>query len=165
VPLAAALWKGGISFGGVVAFIFADLITLPLLLIYRKYFGRRLMLRILVSFWVVMTLGGLTVQYLFGAVGLAPTSRPTEIAPTDFALNYTAALNIIFLALFGVLYYLHRNRARFGGGAGYATDPVCGMQVETASAPARIAREGVSVYFCSDHCRERFERRPAAVAR
>jgi hypothetical protein len=165
VPLAAALWKGGISFGGVVAFIFADLITLPLLLIYRKYFGRRLMLRILVSFWIVMSVGGLAVQYLFDAVGLSPTSRPTEIAPTTFALNYTAVLNVIFVGFFLVLYYLHRNRARFGGGVGYATDPVCGMQVETASAPANVVHDGLTAYFCSDHCRERFERRPAGVAR
>jgi uncharacterized membrane protein YraQ (UPF0718 family) len=88
VPLAAALWKGGISFGGVVAFIFADLITLPLLIIYRKYFGRKVMLRILVSFWIVMSLGGLAVGYLFEALGLAPTSRPTQIAPSSRSLAF-----------------------------------------------------------------------------
>ncbi len=160
VPLAAALWKGGISFGGVVAFIFADLITFPLLVIYRKYFGRKVMLRILISFWIVMSLGGLAVEYLFSAFGLVPTSRPTEIAPTSFAFNYTSVLNVVFLVIFGGLYYLHRNKARFGGGLGYAIDPVCGMQVETASAPARTTRDGMTEHFCSDHCREKFERRP-----
>jgi uncharacterized membrane protein YraQ (UPF0718 family)/YHS domain-containing protein len=160
VPLAAALWKGGISFGGVVAFIFADLITLPLLIIYRGYFGRRVMLRILVSFWIVMSAGGLIVDGLFSALGLVPTSRPTEIAPTTFALDYTAVLNVIFLAALSFLYYLHRNRARFGGGVGYAIDPVCGMQVETATAPARTTRAGVVHHFCSDRCRDQFERGP-----
>jgi uncharacterized membrane protein YraQ (UPF0718 family)/YHS domain-containing protein len=160
VPLGAALWKGGISFGGVVAFIFADLITLPLLIIYRKYFGGRVMLRILLSFWLVMSLGGLLVDALFSAAGLVPSTRPTEIAPTSFALDYTAILNVIFLVIFAVLYYLHRNRKRFGGGAGYAIDPVCGMQVETATAPARTVHQGVTHHFCSDHCREKFERRP-----
>ena len=160
VPLAAALWKGGISFGGVVAFIFADLITLPLLIIYRKYFGRKVMLRILVSFWIVMSLGGLAVGYLFAALGLAPTSRPTQIAPTSFAFDYTSVLDVVFLAIFGILYYLHRNRTRFGGGAGYAIDPVCGMQVETSSAPARATHNGVTQHFCSDRCREKFERKP-----
>jgi YHS domain-containing protein len=160
VPLAAALWKGGISFGGVVAFIFADLITLPLLIIYRKYFGTKVMLRILVSFWIVMSLGGLAIGYLVQALGLVPTSRPTQIAPTSFAFNYTSVLDVIFIAIVGILYYLHRNRARFGGGAGYAIDPVCGMQVETSSAPARATHNGVIQHFCSDRCREKFARKP-----
>ncbi len=160
VPLAAALWKGGITFGGVIAFIFADLITLPLLVIYRKYYGTRIMLGILASFWLVMALGGLAVGYLFEALNLVPTARPTQIAPTSFALNYTSVLNVIFLGGFAALYYLHRNRSRFGGGAGYALDPVCGMQVETASAPARALYDGHTIHFCSDRCREKFERSP-----
>jgi uncharacterized membrane protein YraQ (UPF0718 family) len=164
VPLAAALWKGGISFGGVVAFIFADLITFPLLVIYRKYFGRRLMVRILVSFWAVMSLGGLAIGALFEAVGLVPTSRPTDIAPTAFEINYTSVLNVVALAVFALLYWLHRNKARLGGGVGYATDPVCGMQVETASAPAQVTHDGATVHFCSDHCRAKFERAPERFA-
>jgi uncharacterized membrane protein YraQ (UPF0718 family)/YHS domain-containing protein len=165
VPLAAALWKGGISFGGVIAFIFADLITLPLLIIYRKYFGTRLMLRILVSFWIVMSLGGLAIGYLFAGLGWVPTTRPTEIAPTTFAFNYTSVLDVIFLAVFGCLYYLHHNRARLGGGEGYATDPVCGMRIETATAPTRLTHNGVTRHFCSDRCREKFERNPARFAK
>ena len=165
VPLAAALWKGGISFGGVIAFIFADLIALPLLLIYRKYYGTRIMLRILASFWLVMSAGGLLIGYLFEAAGQVPTTRPTQIAPEQFALDYTTVLNVVFLAVFAALYYLHRNRDRFGGGDGYATDPVCGMQVETASAPARTLHDGHAVYFCSDRCRERFQRDPARFAK
>jgi uncharacterized protein len=158
VPLAAALWKGGISFGGVVAFIFADLITLPLLLIYRRYYGTRLTLRILGAFWLVMSASGLAIEYLFGALHAIPASRPTQIAPDTIAFNYTTVLNIIAVATFAFLYVLYHNRARFGGGEAYARDPICGMQVETGSAPARRVDGGTPVYFCSDHCAERFDR-------
>ena len=116
VPLAAALWKGGISFGGVIAFIFADLIAFPLLMIYRRYYGTRLMLRMLVVFWALMSTAGLITELLFRAAGLVPTMRPTTVAPAHFSWNYTTYLNLVFLALFGVLYWLYRNRARLGGG-------------------------------------------------
>jgi uncharacterized membrane protein YraQ (UPF0718 family)/YHS domain-containing protein len=161
VPLAAALWKGGISFGGVVAFIFADLITFPLLLIYRKYFGVQLTLRILASFWLVMSTSGLAIEYLFRALNAIPTTRPTQIASESVTLNYTTVLNIIAIAAFALLYLLYRNRDRFGGGAAHARDPICGMQVETSAAPARRVSNGAAVYFCSDHCAERFDRREA----
>jgi uncharacterized membrane protein YraQ (UPF0718 family) len=157
VPLAAALWKGGISFGGVVSFIFADLITLPLLLIYRRYYGTRLTLRMLAIFWGVMSVAGLTTEGVFRAAGLVPTSRPTQIAPAHFSWDYTTYLNIIFLVLFGILYWAYRNRDRLGGGGAYALDPVCGMQVETANAPASVVHRGERVHFCSDRCRLRFE--------
>ncbi|MBF6558219.1 MAG: permease [Acidimicrobiales bacterium] len=78
VPLAAALWKGGISFGGVISFIFADLVALPLLLIYRRYYGTRLMLRMLGLFWLVMSVAGLITEGIFRATGLVPTTRPTR---------------------------------------------------------------------------------------
>ena len=158
VPLAAALWKGGISFGGVIAFIFADLIAFPLLMIYRRYYGTRLMLRMLVVFWALMSTAGLITELLFRAAGLVPTMRPTTVAPATFSWNYTTYLNLIFLALFGVLYWLYRNRARLGGGERYARDPVCGMQLETAQAPATVAHAGERHYFCSDRCAERFSR-------
>jgi hypothetical protein len=157
VPLAAALWKGGISFGGVVAFIFADLITLPLLLIYRRYYGTRLTLRMLAIFWAVMSLAGLATEGIFRAAGLVPRVRATQIAPDHFSWDYTTYLNLVLLVLFGVLYWAYRNRDRLGGGVGYALDPVCGMQVETARAPASLVRDDHSYHFCSDRCRERFE--------
>jgi uncharacterized membrane protein YraQ (UPF0718 family)/YHS domain-containing protein len=161
VPLAAALWKGGISFGGVVAFIFADLITFPLLLIYRRYYGAQLTLRILASFWLVMSASGLAIEYLFRALNAIPTTRPNQIAPESITLNYTTALNIVALAAFALLSLLYRNRDRFGGGADHARDPMCGMQVETSTAPARRLSNGATVYFCSDHCAERFDSREA----
>ena len=156
VPLAAALWSGGISFGGVIAFIFADLIAFPLLMIYRRYYGTRLMLRMLAVFWALMSTAGLITEGIFRAVGLVPTFRPTTVAPAHFSWNYTTYLNIVFLLLFALLYWIYRNRERFGAGSGYAKDPVCGMQVEIAHAPASLRQDGARFYFCSDHCAERF---------
>jgi len=164
VPLAAALWKGGISFGGVVSFIFADLITLPLLLIYRRYYGTRLMMRMLALFWAVMAIAGLITEGIFRAAGLVPKVHRTLIAPDHFSWNYTTYLNFVFLVLFGVLYWAYRNRERLGGGEGTALDPVCGMQVEKASAPASTEHAGAQVYFCSDRCRLRYEGDPARFA-
>jgi len=135
VPLAAALWKGGISFGGVVSFIFADLITFPLLLIYRRFYGWALTLRILAAFWLVMAAAGLATEYLFAGAGLVPVGRPAQVVQPAFQWNYTTFLNIAFLGVFAVLYWLYRNRGRLGGGQGYATDPVCGMQVQTGQCP------------------------------
>jgi hypothetical protein len=142
VPLAAALWKGGISFGGVVSFIFADLITLPLLVIYRKYYGTRLALWLLIWFWVVMAAAGLVVEGLARVAGLLPTHRSTRIVTEHFQWNYTTVLNIVFIAVFAVLFWLYRNRDRLGGGQGYAVDPVCGMQVRIADAPATATDSG-----------------------
>jgi uncharacterized membrane protein YraQ (UPF0718 family)/YHS domain-containing protein len=156
VPLAAALWQGGISFGGVVSFIFADLITFPLLLIYRRYYGTRLMLRMLGLFWALMSAAGLITGLIFRAAGLVPSVRRVTIAPASFSWNYTTYLNIIFLAVFGLLYWTYRHRDRLGAGSGYARDPVCGMQVETAHAPASAVHDGQRRYFCSDHCAHRF---------
>jgi uncharacterized membrane protein YraQ (UPF0718 family)/YHS domain-containing protein len=164
VPLAASLWAGGISFGGVVAFLFADLITFPLLLIYRRYYGTRLTLRMLVLFWAVMSTAGLITEGLFLAAGLVPTSRPTQVAPAHFSWNYTTYLNLVFLAAFAVLYATYRNRDRLGGGGGYARDPVCGMQVETANAPATTTVGGDPIHFCSDRCGERFVADPSRFA-
>ena len=157
VPLAAALWYGGISFGGVISFIFADLIAIPLLFIYRRYYGGRLTLKLLAVFWTVMSAAGLTVEYLFRGLGIEPTERPASVVPTSFAWNYTTFLNIVFILVLAGLWWLARNQQRLGGGAGYAIDPVCGMQVEVAHAPARSERDGRPVYFCSDRCLQRFE--------
>jgi YHS domain-containing protein len=165
VPLAAALWKGGISFGGVVSFIFADLITFPLLLIYRRFYGWRMAIRILAVFWVVMALAGLATEYLFAAAGLVPAGRPAEVVQPSFQWNYTTYLNIVFLGVFAVLFWLYRNRERLGGGAQYAIDPVCGMQVERQLAPASVHSGDQTYFFCSDRCRDRFvantDRRPS----
>jgi uncharacterized membrane protein YraQ (UPF0718 family) len=103
VPLAAVLWRGGISFGGVVSFIFADLIVLPILDIYRKYYGGRVALYILGTFYVTMAAAGYFVELLFGALGMIPTQRASAVFTEGPTLNYTTFLNIAFLALGVVL--------------------------------------------------------------
>ncbi|HZD66827.1 MAG TPA: permease [Acidimicrobiales bacterium] len=164
VPLAAALWSGGISFGGVVAFVFADLITIPLLLIYRKYYGTGITLRLLGVFWAVMSLAGLATEYLFVAAGIVPTAHPGVVVATTWRWNYTTVLDLVALAVFAGLYALYRNRERLGGGRGYARDPVCGMQVEQLSAPASRTHAGSRWFFCSDACAARFDRQPDRFA-
>ena len=165
VPLAAALWKGGISFGGVVSFIFADLIAMPLLLIYRKLYGIRMAVRMLAVFWAVMSIAGLITEGIFRAGGIVPKTRPQTIVTEHLSWSYTSVLDVIFLLAFAVIWFLYRNRERFGGGDGYAIDPVCGMQVEPANAPASIDDDGHTIYFCSDHCRDRFSTAPARYGR
>jgi hypothetical protein len=125
VPLAAALWKGGISFGGVVSFIFADLITFPLLMIYRRYYGPRMMLRMLAVFWVLMSTAGLITEAVFRGAGIVPTTRSSTIVPDGFSWNYTTYLNFVFIVLFGVLYWLYRSRGRMGEGARPGGAVVC----------------------------------------
>ena len=103
VPLAAVLWKGGISFGGVVSFIFADLITLPILDIYRKYYGWKVMGYILLTFYATMVVAGYIVEFLFGALGIIPQNRNVVAITEGIQWNYTTILNIIFLMLAAVL--------------------------------------------------------------
>src|SRR5262245_47218382 len=103
VPLAAVLWNGGISFGGVAAFIFADLIVLPILNIYRKYYGRRMSLFLLATFYVSMASAGIVVEVLFQALGLVPDERNAKVVEASVTWNYTTVLNIVFLALTAVL--------------------------------------------------------------
>ncbi len=157
VPLAAALWKGGSSFGGVISFVFGDLITLPILAIYRKYYGVPLTLRLLAAFWLVMSVAGLATEYLFKALAIAPATHPAAIAETGFRWDYTSALNILALVVFAGLLVLSRRR-RSDASTIYAQDVICGMQVEKRSAPARTVHAGQTLYFCSDRCLERFEK-------
>jgi uncharacterized membrane protein YraQ (UPF0718 family) len=103
VPLAAVLWNGGISFGGVVAFIFADLIVLPVLDIYRRYYGWKVASYLLVSFYATMVAAGLAVELLFGAVGLVPEQRAAKVVEASITWNYTTVLNLLFLSLAAVL--------------------------------------------------------------
>ena len=104
VPLAAVLWNGGISFGGVIAFIFADLIVLPILNIYRKYYGAKVSLFLVATFYATMVLAGLAIEFLFDALGLIPTGpRHAKVVEASVQLNYTTVLNIVFLAMAAVL--------------------------------------------------------------
>ena len=113
VPLAAVLWNGGISFGGVIAFIFGDLIIAPILNIYRKYYGLRMAAFLAAVLYVTMVLAGLAVEFLFQAFGIVPTDRNAKVEMASVSWNYTTYLNIVFLALAAALVvrYFHR-----GGG-------------------------------------------------
>jgi uncharacterized membrane protein YraQ (UPF0718 family) len=103
VPLAAVLWNGGISFGGVVSFIFADLIILPILNIYRKYYGWRMAAFIAVTFYVTMVLAGYAVELIFNLLHLVPSTRNAAVIEPHLAWNYTTWLNLAFLAMAAVL--------------------------------------------------------------
>src|SRR3989440_2256486 len=103
VPLAAVLWRGGISFGGVVSFIFADLIILPILDIYRKYYGWKVMGYILLTFYVTMAAARYVVEFLFHALGIIPQDRRHAAITEGVPSNYTSILNIVFLLLAAVL--------------------------------------------------------------
>ena len=103
IPLAAVLWNGGISFGGVIAFIFADLIVLPILNIYRKYYGWRMAGFLFVTFYTAMAAAALIVELIFGALGLVPAQRNARVVEASITWDYTTWLNIAFLILAGLL--------------------------------------------------------------
>jgi uncharacterized protein len=132
VPLAAVLWNGGISFGGVIAFIFADLIILPILNIYRKYYGMRVTVFLLLTFYATMVTAGLVVEIVFGWLGLIPTGpRNAKVIDASVQLNYTTVLNLVFLILAAVLVVrffrtggrqmMAMMNARGGGSGGHQT--------------------------------------------
>jgi uncharacterized membrane protein YraQ (UPF0718 family)/YHS domain-containing protein len=150
VPLAAVLWSGGISFAGVLAFLFADLIVIPILLIYRKYYGVKYTVRISALMFVTMVIAALIVNAIFSVLGLIPTGpRPTraDIFSSVHA-DYKLALNVLGLAIFAGLFWLTVRRG--------ATDPVCGMTVDRHKAAQR-ERAGQTYYFCSERCAHAFE--------
>jgi uncharacterized membrane protein YraQ (UPF0718 family) len=104
IPLAAVLWNGGISFGGVIAFIYADLIVLPVLNIYRKYYGKRMMIFLFVTFYATMAGAALLTELLFEALGLIPTVRNARVIETAITWNYTSVLDILFLVIAAILF-------------------------------------------------------------
>jgi len=114
VPLAVVLWKGGISFGGVISFIFADLIIAPILNIYRKYYGRRMAAFLLGTFFATMVAAGYVVELVFGGLGLVPDRATAKIPDEGVSWDYTTWLNIVFLILAAALVIRF---ARTGGGA------------------------------------------------
>jgi uncharacterized membrane protein YraQ (UPF0718 family)/YHS domain-containing protein len=161
VALAGALWHGGAAFGGVVAFIFADLITLPLLAIYRRYYGTAITLRILGGLWAVMALAGWVTQSLFRAAGVGLPARTGALVDFSPGLNVTTMLDGVAVAVVLGLWWLARQQPVSDR---FAIDPVCGMQVETETAPSASGRQG-PVRFCSEHCRDRWSHQaPVSLA-
>ncbi len=157
VPLAAVLWSGGISFAGVLAFLFADLIVLPIVAIYRKYYGGRYALRIVALMFITMVLAALVVDGLFSAVGLVPTGpRPSRSAIFGtITVNYKLALNVLGIVVFAALFWLTQRRG--------VTDAVCEMRVDRLNA-LRADYLGGAYFFCSPDCRDAFERHPETYA-
>ena len=103
IPLAAVLWNNGISFGGVIAFIFADLIVLPILDIYRKYYGLKMTGLLLATFYAAMAAAALIVEAIFAALSLIPTERQAQVVEASISSNYTTWLNVVFLVLAALL--------------------------------------------------------------
>ena len=151
VPLAAVLWGGGISFAGVIAFIYADLLIIPLILIYVRYYGRRVTVRLVGIMFFAMAAAALAVDAIFSAADLIPSARPSIDSITERAIgwNYTTFLNIVFFAVAAVLFSLTIRRG--------ARDPVCGMTVDRRT-PYLSQHEGRTVFFCSAGCKAKFER-------
>ena len=154
IPLAAVLWAGGISFSGVIAFVYADLIVVPIVLIYRKYYGGKVTALLVGIMFVTMVAAALIVDGIFSALDLVPTHRPSIESITERAItwNYTTALNIVFFAVAAALVALTMRRA--------SKDPVCGMTVDRGKTPHRSEYRGQTVYFCSAHCKKRFDEEP-----
>jgi uncharacterized membrane protein YraQ (UPF0718 family)/YHS domain-containing protein len=157
IPLAAALWANGVAFGGVIAFIFADLITLPLLAIYRRFYGTASAWRMLALLWFVISVSGLVVNGLFHEVHLVPATHHVTALDGKFPLGATLVLNILASAVLVATWWFARPARATSRGA---TDPVCGMTVDTSSPAATLERNGQTFYFCSIRCRDRFEREP-----
>jgi hypothetical protein len=149
VPLAAVLWSGGISFAGVVAFLFADLIVIPIVLIYRKYYGGPFTVRIVALMFVSMIIAALAVDALFSGLGLIPHVRPARgDIFSSVKLDYKFVLNVLATALFAALFALTMRRG--------ATDPVCGMRVDRHKALRSETPQGTA-FFCSEKCRDAYE--------
>jgi uncharacterized membrane protein YraQ (UPF0718 family)/YHS domain-containing protein len=157
IPLAAVLWSGGIGFAGVIAFIFADLVVLPIVAIYRKYYGDAFALRIVALMLVTMVLAALAVDGLFSLAGLIPDVRPTRADIFESVkVDYKLVTNVLGTAIFLALFALTRRRG--------ATDPVCGMRVDKQAAV--VVRRGTQTdYFCSQDCADAHAAGASASAR
>jgi YHS domain-containing protein/uncharacterized membrane protein YraQ (UPF0718 family) len=153
-PLAAVLWAGGISFAGVIAFIYADLIIIPIVIAYTKYYGRELTARLVAIMFASMVLAALAVDGIFSALGLVPTKRPSidSISSRGISWNYTTFLNIVFLAVAVFMVVLTLRRG--------ARDPVCGMTVDRRAGKPTSSYAGHTYYFCSKGCKAKFDAEP-----
>jgi uncharacterized membrane protein YraQ (UPF0718 family)/YHS domain-containing protein len=153
IPLAAVLWAGGISFAGVIAFIYADLIIIPLVLIYRRYYGLKVTAVIVSLMFGAMVVAALAVDGIFSGAGLVPQHRPSVESISERAItwNYTAALNIVFTLVFVGLFALTFRRGE--------RDPVCGMTVDRGKALS-LEHGGRRWYFCGPGCRSKFQADP-----
>jgi uncharacterized membrane protein YraQ (UPF0718 family) len=109
IPLAAVLWNGGISFGGVIAFIFADLIVIPILNIYRKYYGLKMAGFLFATFYVAMGVAALIIELIFDGFVLIQPERKARVVQASITWDYTTWLNLAFLFLSGFLVWRFLN--------------------------------------------------------
>ncbi|HTR32812.1 MAG TPA: permease [Gaiellaceae bacterium] len=156
VPVAAVLWASGISFGGVIAFLFADLLIPPIVVYYRRVYGRRFTTLLVAVMYGAIVAAALAVDGLFSAFGLIPSDRPSveSIAERPVTWNYTSVLDLAAAVVFIGLFALTLRRG--------ARDPVCGMTVERG--PIRSVHDGTTFYFCCEGCKGRFDADPEAFS-
>ena len=157
VPLGAALWNSGISFGGTISFIFADLVALPLVLIYRKFYGTRLTVKLVALFWATMSIAGFVTEKIFSLFHLLPAKRALVMHQSKLGNNFTSWMNLLALLVGIAIFYLYVTREK-GEDSPYAQDPICGMQVEKSNAAAVYEHDGVMYYFCAPGCLESFKK-------
>jgi uncharacterized protein len=148
------LWGGGISFAGVIAFIYADLLIIPIVIAYTKYYGRELTARLVAIMFAAMVLAALAVDGIFSAAGLVPSKRPSidSISSRGVSWNYTTFLNIAFFVVAAVLVALTLRRG--------AKDPVCGMTVDRQAGKPTSTYAGHTYYFCGEGCKAKFDAAP-----
>jgi uncharacterized membrane protein YraQ (UPF0718 family)/YHS domain-containing protein len=158
VPLAAVLWAGGISFSGVIAFLFADLLIPPIVAYYRKVYGGRFAALLVAVMGGSVVLAALAVDGLFSVAGLVPGDRPSvdSIAERPVTWNYTSVLDILFGLVFVALLALTFRRG--------ARDPVCGMTVDRHAGKPTSVYAGRTYFFCGAHCKHRFDEDPEAFS-
>ena len=153
-PLAAVLWAGGISFAGVIAFIYADLLIVPIVIAYSKYYGRPVTVRLVAIMFAAIVAAALAVDGIFSAAGLVPSTRPDvdSITSRGIEWNYTTFLNIVFFAIAATLFGLTLRRG--------ARDPVCGMTVDRHAGKPTTEFAGRTFYFCGEGCKAKFDAEP-----
>ncbi|HZU19632.1 MAG TPA: permease [Gaiellaceae bacterium] len=158
VPLAAVLWAGGISFSGVIAFLFADLLIPPIVAYYRKVYGGRFAALLVAVMFGATVAAALAVDGLFSLAGLVPSHRPAiaSIADRPVTWNYTSILDILFALVFVALIALTVRRG--------ARDPVCGMTVDRHAGKPTSVYAGRKWFFCGQGCKKRFDADPAAFS-
>ena len=158
VPLAAVLWAGGGSFAGVIAFLYGDLIVLPIVAIYRKVYGGRAAALLVAVMYGAMVVAALAVDGLFSLAGLAPVHRPSvaSVAERPVTWNYTSFLDLAAAAVFVGLLWLTLRRG--------VKDPVCGMTVDRSANGPTSVHAGHTVHFCSTQCKHTYDATPEAYA-
>ena len=154
IPLAAVLWAGGISFSGVISFVYADLVIIPIVVAYSKYYGRVTTARLVAIMLAAIVVAALIVDGAFSLLGLVPSERPSieSISNRAIGWNYTTGLNIAFFVVAAALVSLTLRRG--------ARDPVCGMTVDRHAGKPSLAHGGRTYWFCGEGCKAKFEEDP-----